>query len=150
MANPLNDRPGRERQRLRKLAQAAMNADQTVDQVEGILGDMGPVLEGLSTTVASLDGSIDSLDVTLERLNTSLDNVDSTVNRMAGVVTRLERIVTQVEGLVAIAETALRPISAVESAAHGVAGLLGFGGKTSRPPRPALPVRDQSTPGVGT
>lgn len=127
--NPMNERPGRERQRLRKLAQAAMNADQTVDQVEGILGDMGPVLAGLTGTMGELDGAINNLEGTLERLNRSLDNVDVTVARMAGVVTRLERVVTQVEHLVALGETAMRPLGVIESAGRGVVGLLGFGGR---------------------
>ncbi len=140
--NPMNDRPGRERQRLRKLAQAAMNADQTVDQVEGILGDLGPVLNGLTNTMGDLDGAIDNLEGTLVRLNTSLDNVDNTVERMAGVVTRLERIVDQVEVLVGLTETALRPIELIESAGRGVVGLLGFGGKAHDDSRRGLPSRD--------
>ncbi|GAA4752556.1 hypothetical protein MUG78_10280 [Gordonia alkaliphila] len=130
--NPMNDRPARERQRLRKLAQAAMNADQTVDQVEGILGDMGPVLAGLTGTIGELDGAIENLETTLERLNTSLDKVDTTVNRMAGVVTRLERVVGQVEQLVALGEVAMRPLGVIESAGRGVVGLLGFGDKPDR------------------
>lgn len=127
--NPMNERSGRERQRLRKLAQAAMNADQTVDQVEGILGDMGPVLQGLTGTMSELDGAIDNLEGTLERLNHSLDNVDTTVDRMASVVTRLERVVTQVEYLVTLGETAMRPLGVLESAGRGVAGFLGLGGR---------------------
>lgn len=133
--NPMSDRPGRERQRLRKLAQAAMNADQTVDQVESIVGDIGPVLAGLTGTIGDLDGAIEKLEGTLDRLNTSLDNVDSTVNRMAGVVTRLERVVGQVEALVQIGETAMWPIGVIESAGRGVVGMLGFGGKDDHPPK---------------
>ncbi len=139
--NPLSDRPGRDRQRLRKLAQAAMNADQTVDQVEGILGDMGPVLAGLTGTIGDLDGAIDNLESTLVRLNHSLDNVDDTVNRMAGVVTRLERVVSQVEVLVAIGETAMKPLGVIESAGRGVAGLLGIGGKPVRTSPQVMPPR---------
>ncbi|MFZ2501905.1 MAG: hypothetical protein WAW88_04495 [Nocardioides sp.] len=139
--NPLNDRPGRERQRLRKLAQAAMNADQTVGQVEGIVEDLGPVLQGLTGTIGELDGAIDNLETTLERLNASLDNVDNTVNRMAGVVTRLERVVSQVEVLVSIGETAMKPLGALESAGRGVAGLLGFGGKPHHGTPQVMPPR---------
>ncbi|ROZ83987.1 hypothetical protein [Gordonia sp. OPL2] len=120
-----DDRP-QERQRFKKLAQAALNADVTVDQVEGILSDLGDVLIDMNKTIGGLDGAIDTLDSTLTRLSGTLDQVDSTVVAMGDVVDRLERVVSRVEALVGIGEVAMRPLGAIESAGRGLASRLGF------------------------
>ena len=52
-------RPG-ERQRIRKLAQAALNADVTVEQVDTILTDLGSALDGFDRTLSDLDGTIEA------------------------------------------------------------------------------------------
>ena len=123
---PTGDRPGRAK--LRKLAQAAMNADQTVDQVESILGDMGPMMENLTGTMDDLNASMKSFDETIGRVNTSLDTVDQLSARMTDIMTRIERIVARAESVVGIGETALKPLGAIQATASNVAGLLRFGG----------------------
>ncbi|GAA3725871.1 hypothetical protein [Gordonia hankookensis] len=115
-----------ERQRFKKLAQAALNADVTVDQVEAILTDLGDVLVDMNKTISGLDGAIDNLGVTMSRLTGTLDQVDSTVVAMVDVVDRLERVVGRVEILVGIGEAAMRPLAALESAGRGVASRLGL------------------------
>ncbi|AZG45067.1 hypothetical protein [Gordonia insulae] len=120
-----DDRP-QERQRFKKLAQAALNADVTVDQVESILVDLGDVLVDMNKTIGGLDGAIDTLDSTLSRLSGTLDQVDSTVVAMVDVVDRLERVVGRVEILVGIGEAAMRPLGAIESAGRSVASRLGL------------------------
>ncbi|MEO9328425.1 hypothetical protein [Gordonia aurantiaca] len=115
-----------ERQRIKKLAQAALNADVTVEQLEGILTDMGETLEGLGPTMTKMDATIEKLDATLVRMSGTLDQVDATVDRMSDVVARLERVVARVEVLVGIGEAALRPLGAIESAGRSVAARLGL------------------------
>ncbi|VFA90250.1 Uncharacterised protein [Gordonia paraffinivorans] len=115
-----------DRQRIRKLAQAALNADVTVEQLEGIIADMGETLEGLGPTMTKMDATIERLDATLVRMSGTLDQVDTTVDRMAEVVMRLERVVARVEVLVGIGEAALRPLGAIESAGRSVAARLGL------------------------
>ena len=53
-------------ERIRKLAQAALNADVTVEQVDAIL-------EGLSETLVDLNNSTGNLDATLERFNDTIN-----------------------------------------------------------------------------
>ncbi|MBD0862089.1 hypothetical protein IA539_12810 [Gordonia sp. zg691] len=115
-----------ERQRIRKLAQAAMNADVTVEQLDGILADMGETLNGLGPTMDGLNSTIEKLDATLVRMSGTLDQVDATVDRMSDVVQRLERVVGRVESLVELGEAALRPLGALESAGKSVAARLGW------------------------
>lgn len=121
------DTRGPERQRFKKLAQAALNADMTVDQVEGILADLGDTLVDMNKTIGGLDGAIDTMDDTLSKLSVTLDQVDSTVASMGDIVARLEQVVTRVEALVSIGEAALRPLGAIESAGRSVASRLGIG-----------------------
>ncbi len=53
--------------------------------------------------------------------------VDATVDRMADVVARLEKVVGRVEVLVAVGETALKPLGAIESAGRSVMSRIGLG-----------------------
>ncbi|WP_408016171.1 hypothetical protein [Rhodococcus artemisiae] len=119
-----------ERQRLRKLAQAALNADMTVDQLQTIIGDLDRTLGNMDNTISGLDGAIAGLGVTLARFDRTLDQVDATVTKMGDVVGRLERVTGRLESLVDIAEIATRPLGALESAGRGIAARLGW---TDRP-----------------
>ncbi len=56
-------------ERIRKLAQAALNADVTVEQVDTIL-------EGLSETLVDLNNSTGNLDATLERFNETINSIN--------------------------------------------------------------------------
>lgn len=108
-------RPGRTRpaqQRLKTLAQAALNADVTVEQVETLLG-------GLSETLTDLNNSTDGLDATLARFNETITRIDALAPLLTGVVDRLEGIVDRVERIVGLAETVVSPISATENAVRG-------------------------------
>ncbi|MBV9513366.1 MAG: ATPase [Mycobacteriaceae bacterium] len=94
------------RERIKTLAQAALNADLTVEQVD-------QVLNNLVSSLAALDKSIEGLDGSLETFNSSLTYLNDTLNRMEGIVDRVERIVE-------IGEAAVAPLSATESAVRQV------------------------------
>ncbi|WOC11416.1 hypothetical protein [Gordonia sp. MP11Mi] len=117
---------GDDRQRIRKLAQAAMNADQTVGQVESLLADMGPLLVGLTKTATVLDGTLANMDATIATMDATLSKVDATVDQMATVVGRLEAVTSRVEQVVLVAEAAIRPLGVVESAGRAIIGRLGL------------------------
>ena len=121
-----DSRPQAERQRLRKLAQAALNADATVDQVNEILGGLGPTLIELAKTIGKLDAAIDELTPPLARFAETIDGVDRAVAGLAEITVRMERVVTRVEAIVGIAEAALRPISMIESAGRSITTRLGL------------------------
>jgi len=101
------------KKRLQTLAQAALNADVTVGQVE-------EVLEGLGETLTDLNRSTDGLDATLVRFNETITKIDELAPRLIGVVERLEKIVDRVERIVDIGETVVSPLSATENAVRGV------------------------------
>lgn len=122
-------RSGDERQRIRKLAQAALNADQTVGQVESLITDMAPLLEGLTRTATALDATLANMDATIARMDATLRKVDATVDQMGTVVGRLEAVTGRVEQVVLIAEAAIRPLGVVESAGRAIAGRLGILGR---------------------
>jgi len=68
--------------RIRKLAQAALNADVTVEQVDTIL-------EGLSETLVDLNNSTGNLDATLERFNETINSINELAPRLIAVVDRM-------------------------------------------------------------
>ena len=121
-----NGRHGRQRwrqggartgtERIRKLAQAALNADVTVDQVDTIL-------EGLAETLHDLNNSTGNLDATLERFNETISHINELAPRLNAMVDRLEAIVDRVERIVGIGEARSRrwrrpnPLCAVRSTA---------------------------------
>ncbi|MGV0625748.1 ATPase [Mycolicibacter minnesotensis] len=111
---------GTERKRLKTLAQAALNADVTVGQLEDVLG-------GLGGTMIELNSSLAKLNVTIERLGTGLDHLEQTMaglddlsRRLATLIGPVEAIVSRIDYLVEIGETAMSPLTATENAVRGV------------------------------
>jgi ABC-type transporter Mla subunit MlaD len=100
-------------ERIRKLAQAALNADVTVDQVDTIL-------EGLAETLVDLNNSTGNLDDTLVRFNETINHINELAPRLNAMVDRLEAIVERVERIVGLGEAAVAPLAATESAVRGV------------------------------
>ena len=100
------------RERIQKLAQAALNADVTVDQVDALLAGLGETLE-------DLNNSTGNLDATLERFNDTISRINELAPRLNAVVDRLEGIVDRVERIVGIGEAAMAPLAATESAVRG-------------------------------
>ncbi len=103
-------RPRSPAERLRTLAQAALTADETVDQMDHILDDLEVNLTGLNKAVGTMEASLAYFDETLNRLNASLGQLEG----MMGRVLRL----------VELAETAMAPVAATESAVRGVFNVL--------------------------
>jgi ABC-type transporter Mla subunit MlaD len=100
------------RERIQKLAQAALNADMTVEQVDTLLGDLGE-------TLTDLNHSTSTLDATLERFNATISRIDELAPRLIAVVDRMEDVVTRVERIVGLGESVLVPLAATESAVRG-------------------------------
>jgi ABC-type transporter Mla subunit MlaD len=101
------------RERIQKLAQAAWNADLTVEQVDTLLVDLGETLTDLNRATANLD-------ITLERFNGTISNIDALAPRLTGMVERLEAIVDRVERIVGAGETAVAPLAATENAVRNL------------------------------
>ena len=110
------------RERIQKLAQAALNADVTVDQVDAILAGLGETLE-------DLNHSTGNLDTTLERFNDTISRINELAPRLNAVVDRLEGIVDRVERIVGIGEAAVAPLAATE---HAVRGAINAVRRTTR------------------
>jgi hypothetical protein len=89
------------RGRIKTLAQAALNADLTVEQVDTVLNNLTSSLDALDKSIAGLDGS-------LVTFNSSLTYLNDTLGRLEGIVDRVERIVE-------IGETAVAPLAATET-----------------------------------
>ncbi|MEZ0339713.1 ATPase [Mycobacterium sp. pV006] len=102
-------------ERIRKLAQAAMNADVTVEQVDTIL-------EGLSGTLEDLDRSTANLDATMERFNGTIGRIDELAPRLIAILDRMEGIVTRVERIVGVGESVIMPLAATEQVVRGAIG----------------------------
>jgi methyl-accepting chemotaxis protein len=100
------------RERIQKLAQAALNADVTVDQVDAIL-------EGLGETLVDLNNSTENLDATLVRFNETINSINELAPRLIAVVDRMEGIVARVERIVGIGESVMSPLTATEQAVRG-------------------------------
>ncbi len=100
------------RERIQKLAQAALNADVTVEQVDALLAGLGETLEDLNKSTGNLD-------VTLDRFNDTIDRINELAPRLNAVVDRLEGIVARVERIVGVGEAAVAPLAVTESAVRG-------------------------------
>ena len=106
-------RSGSERNRIRTLTQAALNADKTVEQVED-------VLDGLGKTMKELNGSLSALNATVERLDGGLDHLEGTLENLDDLAKRLIALVERIEYTVKVGETVVSPLSVTEHAVRGV------------------------------
>lgn len=104
-------------ERIRKLAQAALNADVTVEHVDTIL-------ESLSETLEDLNRSTGNLDATLVRFNETINSINELAPRLHGVVDRMEGIVVRVERIVGIGESVISPLTATDHAIRGAVSKL--------------------------
>ncbi|MGH3954300.1 hypothetical protein DE4585_04481 [Mycobacteroides salmoniphilum] len=111
---PAASRTGRER--IQKLARAALNADVTVGQLDTVLTDMSAVL-------------ID--------MNDTLGVIGELTPRMMLVVERMENVMTRIERIVGLAESVLTPVTVTESAVRGV--LMSFQNEIKRRLNPSRP-----------
>ncbi len=103
-------RPRSPAERIRTLAQAALNADETVDQMDHILDDLERSLVGLNQAVRTMESSLEYFNDTLHRLNESLG--------------QLEGMMGRVMRLVDVAESAMAPVAATEAAVRGVFNVI--------------------------
>jgi ABC-type transporter Mla subunit MlaD len=114
MADKGTPRTGRER--IKTLAQAALNADLTVEQLD-------TVLHTLTSSLAALDSSIEGLDRSLVTFNGSLAHLNETLERLERIVALAEPVVglvDRVDNIVGIGETAMAPLAATENALRGM------------------------------
>jgi ABC-type transporter Mla subunit MlaD len=104
------------RQRLKTLTQAAMNADVTVNQLEGVLGGLGDTLTDLNDSLSNLNSAIGRLDNGLDHFEATLGRIDDLMKRLVTLVAPVEAIVERIDYMVGVGETVMSPFSVTEHA----------------------------------
>jgi ABC-type transporter Mla subunit MlaD len=110
MADKGTPRTGRGR--IKTLANAALNADLTIEQLETVLSTLTSSLSALDNSIEGLDNSLVTFNGSLARLNETLDRLERIVSLAEPVVDLVDRV----ENIVGIGETAMAPLAATESA----------------------------------
>lgn len=113
-----------ERKRIKTLAQAAMNADLTVGQLEDVLSGLGDTMNELNTSLSRLNGAVERLEGGLDHLEGTLGRLDELAKRLIGLVEPVEAIVERIDYIVGVGETVMSPLSATEHAVRGVLNAL--------------------------
>ena len=111
---------GTERKRLKTLAQAAMNADVTVGQLEDILGGLGSTMNELNSSLAGLNATVERLGDGLDHLEQTMAGLDDLARRLVALIEPVEAIVSRIDYLVDVGETAMAPLTATENAVRGM------------------------------
>jgi hypothetical protein len=124
MADRTTPPPRTGRERLKSLAQAALNADVTVDQLDGILSGMGETLDDLNKTMSGMEGTLEYFEHTLGVFNKTLTRLDEVTPRLEAVIDQFESVVGRIERIVDIAEAMMAPLTVTENAMRGVFGLI--------------------------
>lgn len=112
--------PGSERKRLKTLAQAALNADVTVGQLEDVLGGLGNTMNELNSSLANLNATIERLGGGLDHLEETMAGLDDLARRLVTLIEPVETIVNRIDYLVEVGETAMSPLTATENAVRGM------------------------------
>ncbi len=108
------------RQRLKTLTQAAMNADVTVNQLEGVLGGLGDTLTDLNNSLSILNSAVDRLDGGLDHFEATLSRIDDLMKRLVTLVAPVEAMVERIDYMVGVGETVMSPLSVTEHAVRNV------------------------------
>lgn len=111
---------GPERKRLRTLAQAALNADVTVGQLEDVLTGLGDTMNELNNSLVGLNDTVERLGGGLDHLEETLAGLDNLARRLAALIEPVEAIVSRIDYIVGVGETVMSPLSVTEHAVRGV------------------------------
>ncbi|KAA1432110.1 ATPase [Mycolicibacter arupensis] len=111
---------GTERKRLKTLAQAALNADVTVGQLEDVLDGLGGTMNELNSSLSHLNATIERLGGGLDHLEETMSSLDDLARRLVTLIEPVEAIVSRIDYLVEVGETAMAPLTATENAVRGV------------------------------
>ncbi len=111
---------GTERKRLKTLAQAALNADVTVGQLEDVLGGLGNTMNELNSSLAGLNATVERLGTGLDHLDETMGSLDDLARRLVTLIEPVEAIVSRIDYLVEVGETAMSPLAATENAVRGM------------------------------
>ncbi|CAJ1499209.1 ATPase [[Mycobacterium] kokjensenii] len=111
---------GTERKRLKTLAQAALNADVTVGQLEDVLGGLGNTMVELNSSLANLNATVERLGGGLDHLEETMAGLDDLARRLVTLIEPVEAIVNRIDYLVEVGETAMAPLTATENAVRGL------------------------------
>lgn len=115
---------GPERRRLKTLAQAAMNADVTVGQLEGVLNGLGDTMIELNSSLVGLNGTVERLGAGLDHLEETMAGLDDLAKRLVTLIEPVEAIVDRIDYIVSLGETVMSPFSTTERAVRGVMNAL--------------------------
>ena len=112
------------RQRIKTLAQAAMNADVTVEQLEDVLGGLGSTLTDLNDSLTNLNNAVDRLNGGLDHFEATLSRIDDMMGRLATLVAPVEAVVERIDYMVSVGETVMSPLSVTEHAVRNAFNVL--------------------------
>jgi ABC-type transporter Mla subunit MlaD len=111
---------GPERKRLKTLAQAALNADVTVGQLEDVLGGLGATMNELNSSLEGLNATVERLGKGLDHLEQTMSGLDDLARRLAALIEPVEAIVSRIDYIVGVGETAMSPLAATENVMRGM------------------------------
>jgi ABC-type transporter Mla subunit MlaD len=117
-------RSGPERNRIKTLTQAALNADKTVEQVEDVLDSLGKTMNELNSSLSALNKTVARLDGGLDHLEGTMESLDELAKRLITLVEPVQAIVERIDYMVSMGETVMSPLSATEHAVRGVVDRL--------------------------
>ena len=118
------ERGGQERNRIKTLTQAALNADKTVEQVEDVLDNLSSTMKELSNSLSALNATVERMESGLDHLDGTLSSLDDLAKRLIVLVEPVETIVSRIDDMVKVGETMMTPLSATEHALRGVVDRL--------------------------
>jgi hypothetical protein len=116
--------PGHERKRIKTLAQAAMNADLTVGQLEDVITGLGDTMNELNSSLSRLNGTVERLEGGLDHLDGTLASLDDLAKRLIALVEPAQAIVERIDYIVGVGETVMSPLSVTEHAVRQVVNAL--------------------------
>ncbi|UGQ40868.1 hypothetical protein [Rhodococcus aetherivorans] len=82
--------------RIRRLTQAALNADVTIARIEGVADGIGVSLANFDRVLGRFDEQLGDFAVAVDRLGASIDRVDLTLRKIERIVDTADWLLTPV------------------------------------------------------
>lgn len=106
--------------RIKRLTQAALNVDATLDRVGGVAEDLGASLDDFQRVLGRMDALLERFGGSLDEFAGTIGELNSVVRPLTSDPDGVEELIARVERVVATVDWALTPLTWARAVTGGV------------------------------
>lgn len=111
--------------RIKRLTQAALNVDATLDRVGGVADELGMSLDDFQRVLVRMDALLEKFGGSLDEFAGTIDELNSVVRPLTADPEGIAQLIERADRVAATVDWALTPLTWVRAAADGVPAIVG-------------------------